>query len=103
IVGECWDRLVRISRFAPPVLVGLAVLLVVDTLSTLPLLGHPAQGAKVGRLIGPTLLGHARRPWRMLGPAVSLMRSEPSRALLEALAEARVPVVVIHGGPHLAV
>jgi pimeloyl-ACP methyl ester carboxylesterase len=103
IVGECWDRLVRISRFAPPVLVGLAVLLVVDTLSTLPLLANPAQAAKLGRLIGPTLLGHARRPWRMLGPAVSLMRSEPSRALLEALAEARVPVVVIHGDRDLPV
>src|SRR4029450_2730920 len=25
IVGECWDRLVRISRFAPPVLAGVAV------------------------------------------------------------------------------
>ena len=80
-VGECWDRLVRISRFAPPVLVGLAALLVADTLSTLPLLRNPAQAAKLGRLVGPTLVGHAR-PWRMLGPAVSMMRSRERREML---------------------
>jgi pimeloyl-ACP methyl ester carboxylesterase len=96
-VGECWDRLVRISRFAPPVLVGLAALLVADTLSTLPLLRNPAQAAKLGRLVGPTLVGHARRPWRMLGPAVSMMRSRSSGEMLDALGAAKVPVVVIHG------
>jgi pimeloyl-ACP methyl ester carboxylesterase len=97
VVGECWDRLVKLSRFAPPVLIGLAALLVVDTLSTLPLLRNPAQAAKLGRLVGPIVLGHARRPWRMLGPAISMMRSSPSGEMLEQLGEARVPVVVIHG------
>jgi len=96
-VGECWDRLVRLSRFAPPVLIALAALLVADTLSTLPLLRNPAQAAKLGRLVGPTLLGHARRPWRLFGPAISMMRSNPSGRLLEDLGEARIPVVVIHG------
>src|SRR4029450_9893650 len=52
---------------------------------------------KLGRLVVPSLLGHARRPWRMLGPAISLIRSQPSGELLERLAEARIPVVVIHG------
>jgi pimeloyl-ACP methyl ester carboxylesterase len=103
VVGECWDRLIRMSRFAPPVLAGLAVLLVADTLSTLPWLSDPGQALKLGRLLGPVLAGHARRPWRMLGPAISLMRSEPSRDMLEALAEARVPVVVIHGDRDLPV
>jgi pimeloyl-ACP methyl ester carboxylesterase len=97
VVGRCWDRLISVSRFAPPVLVGLAALLVVDTLSTLPVLRNPGQAAKLGRLVAPTLLGHARRPWRMLGPAISMMRSRPSGEMLEALDEARVPVVVIHG------
>ena len=97
VVGESWDRLVRLSRFAPPVLVGLAALLVADTLSTLPLLRNPAQAAKLGRLLAPTLVGHARRPWRMLGPAISMMRSQPSGRMLEELGEARIPVVVIHG------
>jgi pimeloyl-ACP methyl ester carboxylesterase len=103
VVGECWDRLIRISRVAPPVMVGVAVLLVADTLSTLPVLGNPSQAAKLGRLVGPTLLGHLTRPWRMLGPAISLMRSRRSRELLEALAEARIPVVVIHGDRDLPV
>jgi pimeloyl-ACP methyl ester carboxylesterase len=103
IVGQCWDRLVRISRFAPPVLAGLAVLLVADTLSTLPWLSNRSQAAKLGRLVGPILAGHARRPWRMLGPAISLMRSASSRDMLEALAEAKVPVVVIHGDRDLPV
>jgi pimeloyl-ACP methyl ester carboxylesterase len=97
VVGDCWDRLIRVSRFAPPVLIGLAALLVADTLSTLPWLRNPAQAAKLGRLIWPTLLGHATHPWRMLGPAISMMRSEPSRELLEGLGEAGIPVVVIHG------
>jgi pimeloyl-ACP methyl ester carboxylesterase len=97
VVGECWDRLIKLSRFAPPVMIGLAALLVADTLSTLPLLRNPSQAAKLGRLVGPVLLGHARRPWRMLGPAISMMRSEPSRRILEDLGEAGIPVVVIHG------
>src|SRR5918994_1204093 len=29
VVGECWDRLIRISRFAPPLLLGLAPALVI--------------------------------------------------------------------------
>jgi pimeloyl-ACP methyl ester carboxylesterase len=97
VVGECWDRLMRLSRFAPPLMVGVAVLLVADTLSTLPVLGNPGQAAKLGRLVAPTLLGHAIRPWRMLGPAISLIRSQPSGELLEALGKSGIPVVVIHG------
>src|SRR5262245_15759695 len=103
VVGECWDRLIRLSRFAPPVMIGLAALLVADTLSTLPVLRNPAQAAKLGRLVGPVLVGHARRPWRMLGPAISMMRSSPSREMLEALGDARIPVVVIHGDRDLPV
>ena len=53
VVGDCWDRLIKVSRFAPPVLIGLAALLVADTLSTLPWLRNPAQAAKLGRLIWP--------------------------------------------------
>jgi pimeloyl-ACP methyl ester carboxylesterase len=96
-VGACWDRLLKLSFFAPPVLIGLGALLVADTLSTLPLLRNPTQAAKLGRLVAPTLLGHARRPWRMLGPAISMMRSRSSGPMLDSLGEARIPVVVIHG------
>jgi pimeloyl-ACP methyl ester carboxylesterase len=97
VVGACWDRIIGVSRFAPPVLLGLGALLVVDTLSTLLLLRNPPQAAKLGRLIGPTLVGHAIRPWRMFGPGISMMRSSPSGELLDDLARAKVPVVVIHG------
>src|SRR5215207_8960023 len=58
-VGDTWDRLINVARFAPPVLVGVAVLLALDTLSTLPWLRDPGQAAKLGRLIVPTLVGHA--------------------------------------------
>lgn len=102
-VGDFWDRLINVSRFAPPVLVGVAVLLAVDTLSTLPWLRDPRQAAKLGRLILPTLVGHAARPWRLLGPAVSLIRSQGTGPMLEALAESPIPVVVIHGDRDMAV
>lgn len=102
-VGETWDRLIGVSKFAPPVLAGIGAMLVADTLSTLPLLRDPGQALKLGRLVAPTLAGHALRPWRMLGPGVSLVRSSPSRPLLRALAERDVPVVVIHGDRDLVV
>jgi pimeloyl-ACP methyl ester carboxylesterase len=103
VVGDCWDRLIRISRFAPPVLLGVAAALAIDTLSTLPWLRDPGQAVKLGRLVAPTLWEHARRPWRMLGPAVSMLRSQGSREMLETLADERIPVVVIHGDRDIAV
>jgi pimeloyl-ACP methyl ester carboxylesterase len=102
-VGDTWDRLINVSRFAPPLLVGVAVLLALDTLSTLPWLRNPRQAAKLGRLVGPTLVGHATRPWRLLGPAISLIRSEGTAGMLEALGDNKVPVVVIHGDRDIAV
>jgi pimeloyl-ACP methyl ester carboxylesterase len=102
-VGEAWDRLVDISRLVPPVLAGMGALLVVDTLTTLPLLRNPSQARKLGRLVAPTLASHVLRPWRLVGPAVSLLRSRSSRPMLEALAREEVPVVVIHGNRDLAV
>ncbi|MGH9210434.1 MAG: alpha/beta fold hydrolase [Acidimicrobiales bacterium] len=102
-VGEAWDRLVDVSRLVPPVLAGMGALLVVDTLSTLPFLRDPGQALKLGRLVAPTVAGHLLHPWRMVGPAVSLLRSRSSRPMLEALARQQVPVVVIHGDRDLAV
>ena len=49
------------------------------------------------------MLGHMRRPWRMAGPAISIMRSKGSRWMLERLAEDRVPVFAIHGDRDMAV
>jgi pimeloyl-ACP methyl ester carboxylesterase len=97
IVGRTWDRLVWLSRVWPPLLGGIAALLVVDTMSTVPLFRDPKQAAKLGRLVGPTLVGHARRPWRMLGPAVSIIRSRSSGPALDAIREAKVPLFAVHG------
>jgi hypothetical protein len=77
--------------------------LVVDTLTTIPLFQDPTQARKLGRLLAPTLLGHMRRPWRLIGPGISIMRSQGSRWMLERLAQERVPLFAIHGDRDLAV
>jgi pimeloyl-ACP methyl ester carboxylesterase len=97
IVGRAWDRIVWLSRVFPPLLVGVGGLLVADTLSTVPLFRDPSQAIKLGRLVGPTLVGHARRPWRMLGPAVSIIRSRTSGPALDAIRDARIPLFAVHG------
>src|SRR4051794_9058789 len=68
IVGDAWDRMVNLFRICPPLLAGIGVGLVVDTLTTVPMFKDPAQARKLGRLVAPTILGHVRRPWRMAGP-----------------------------------
>ena len=103
IVGDTWDRMVNLFRVAPPLLAGLGGVLVVDTLSTVPFFGDPRQALKLGRLVVPIVLGHLRRPWRMVGPAVSILRSIPSAPMLDRLAEHRVPLFVIHGERDVAV
>ena len=103
IVGDTWDKMVNVFRLCPPLLAGVGVTLVVDTLSTIPLFRDPVQARKLGRLVAPTLLGHARRPWRLVGPGISIMRSRGSRWMLERLAQERVPVFAIHGDRDLAV
>jgi pimeloyl-ACP methyl ester carboxylesterase len=103
IVGDTWDRLVNVSRVFPPVLAGIGVTLVVDTLSTVPWFRDPRQAAKLGSLVGPTIAGHARRPWRMLGPVASILRSGGTKWMLEGLRRAKVPVFVVHGDWDFAV
>src|SRR3954468_1961984 len=103
IVGDAWDRLVNLFRICPPLLAGIGVGLVVDTLTTVPMFKGPAQARKLGSLVAPTLLGHMRRPWRLIGPGISIMRSRGSRWMLERLAEEHIPVFAIHGDRDLAV
>lgn len=97
IVGDEWDRMVRVFRVAPPLLAGLGGMLLLDTASTLPVFANPSQAAKLGRLVTPTMVGHAMQPWRLIGPAVSILRSRGSGKILDALAEHEVPTFVIHG------
>src|SRR5439155_1996766 len=95
IVGDTWDRMVNVFRVCPPLLAGIGVTLVVDTLTTIPMFKDPAQARKLGRLVTPTLLGHVRRPWRLVGPGISILRSRGSGWMVDRLGEAPVAVVVI--------
>lgn len=103
IVGDTWDRMVNLFRVFPPLLVGVATTLVIDTMTTVPWFRDPQQALKLGRLVGPTLAGHARRPWRLLGPMASIMRSTGTRPMLDKLGRERTPVFVIHGDRDFAV
>lgn len=97
IVGKTWDRIVWASRLWPPLLAGVAGVLVLDTLSTLPLFRDPKQAAKLGRLVAPTLVGHLRRPWRIIGPAISIVRSGGSGPALDRVRTERIPLFAVHG------
>lgn len=103
ILGRPWDRLVSTARLFPPVLLGLAALLAVDTLSTLPLVRDRSQARKIARLLSPTVLRHVRHPTRLLAPAQAILRSGSSRPLLEKIRKAGIPTVVVHGDRDLIV
>lgn len=103
IVGDTWDRMVNLFRVAPPLLAGVGGVLLLDSVATLPLLRDPGQARKLGRLVAPVIAGHLRRPWRMAGPAVSILRSRGSGWMLDRIAEERIPLVVIHGERDVAV
>lgn len=103
IVGDTWDRMVNVFRLFPPLLAGTGVTLMVDTVTTVPWFRDPSQALKLGRLVAPTISGHVRRPWRLLGPAASILRSRSSKPVLDRVREERIPVFVIHGDRDLAV
>jgi len=103
IVGDAWDRLVNLGRLFPPAMAGVVILLALDAMVTPPVLKNPQQAGKLARLFVPTLVGHVARPWRLLGPAVSILRSRGSRWMLQRLAQEEVPVVAIHGTRDFAV
>ncbi|MEX2659880.1 MAG: alpha/beta hydrolase, partial [Acidimicrobiales bacterium] len=44
-----------------------------------------------------------RRPWNVAGAAVSILRSGPTRWMLESLRDHQVPVFVLHGDRDVAV
>lgn len=103
IVGATWDRMVNLFRLAPPLLAGVGAALAVDTVTTMPLFRDPAQARKLGRLLAPVVAGHVRRPWRMMGPGISIMRSRGSGWMLDRIAEEAIPLIVIHGERDVAV
>lgn len=103
IVGEAWDRRVAASRLVPPLMVATGAVLLADTLTTLPVMKDRRQAMKLARLWLPVWIHNVRRPWGVLGAGISILRSGPSRWMLEQLAENLVPVFVIHGDKDAAV
>lgn len=103
IVGDTWDRMVYLFRVAPPLLSAMGALLLVDSVSIAPTFSNPRQAVKLLRLVAPTLVGHVVKPWRLLGPMASILRTRSSRYALDELARHDVPVFVLHGSMDLAV
>ncbi len=97
IVGDTWDRLTTTFRLAPWMMLPFGAALIADSLTTMPLLSDREQTLKLGRLAMPTVIGHVVQPWRLIGPAVSILRSAPSRPQLDELQAKHVPTFVIHG------
>lgn len=97
IVGDTWDRMVNLFRLSPPLLGCVGAVLAADTLVTVPAFRDPTQAIKLGRLLTPVLVGNAVRPWRMIGPGVSILRSRGTGWMLDRIAERRIPLAVIHG------
>lgn len=103
IVGDEWDQMVMAMRLAPPLLAGMGGALLLDGLATLPVIKDPVQAAKLWRLLVPTFAGHIAKPWRLLGPGLSIMRSRGSRPILDELAAHDVPTFVITGDRDIVV
>lgn len=103
IVGEAWDRKVAVARFVPPVMGCTGAVLVADTITTAPVVRNPRQAIKLGRLVVPVAFHAITRPQGLIGAGISIMRSGPSRWLLESMADHLVPVYVVHGDRDYAV
>jgi len=96
IVGDAWDQIVTACRLWPPLLAVFGTAALIDGLATISW-DDSHQTAKLARLWARTTWGDLLRPWQLLGPFFSVLRSPGSRGMLDALREAAVPVVAIHG------
>ena len=96
IVGDAWDQIVTACKWWPPLLSVFSTAAVVDSLATLSLDDTP-QTAKLARLLAKTAWGDLTRPWQLLMPFLSVLRSPGSSGMLDALHRAEVPVIVLHG------
>lgn len=103
IIGDTWDAMVGMFRLAPPTYAALAATLAADTMSTFPVLRNPSQAVRLARLALPLGADHVRRPWRLVGPALSIVRSRSSTELLDAVAAEKLPLFVVHGDRDVAV
>lgn len=103
IVGDTWDAMVACFRFAPPLMGVTGGMLMLDALSTLPVLRDRNQARKLAKLWLPVLSHNVLSPLNLVGGAISILRSGPTRWMLEKLGDEGIPVVAIHGDRDLAV
>jgi pimeloyl-ACP methyl ester carboxylesterase len=94
---------VNLFRVAPWLLVPMGAALLLDSVTTLPVVRDPNQAAKLGHLLAPIVVNHATHPWRLVGPAASILRTRGSRGILDELALDDVPTFVLHGDRDLIV
>ena len=102
-MGDQWDLMVNLFRLKPLLLAPLGAALPVDSVSTLPLVRDPRQAARAGPAAVAHVVNHATHPWRLVGPAASILRTRGSRGILDELALAEVPTFVLHGDRDLIV
>ena len=104
IVGDQWDRMVNLFRLQP-VPVGADGRGAACSTRCRPCrwCAIPRQAARLGRLLAPMMVGHATHPWRLVGPAASILRTRGSRGILDELALDEVPTFVLHGDRDLIV
>jgi pimeloyl-ACP methyl ester carboxylesterase len=103
IVGETWDRLVTLFKTNPLLLGWIGAVLGVDCVATVPLLRDPGQALKLARLTRGMVARTAINPLRLAGPGLSIIRSTPSKPLLERIRRKGIPLMAIHGDRDIAV
>jgi pimeloyl-ACP methyl ester carboxylesterase len=103
IVGQPWDRLIRWLKVAPPVLGVFASLMILDLAGTVFVVDDRARAARLARSLTRLVMGNVSHPWRLIGPARTILGSPASVPVVEALADADIPVVILHGDRDLIV
>jgi pimeloyl-ACP methyl ester carboxylesterase len=103
IVGQPWDQLIRWLKVAPPVLGIFAGLMILDLAGTVLVVDDRARAARLARSLTRLVVGNVSRPWRLIGPARTILGSPASVPVIEALGDAEIPVVILHGDRDLIV
>ncbi|MGH9000589.1 MAG: alpha/beta fold hydrolase [Acidimicrobiia bacterium] len=102
IVGDTWDRIVAACRWWPPLLSVFGTAALIDGMTNISL-DDTHQTAKMARLWARTTWGDLSRPWQLLNPFLSVLRSSHSAPLLDALASHGTPTTLVHGDRDIVV
>jgi len=94
-VGEAWDDLASFACWNPALLGVVGATLAADTLQTMFMTGD--QGLKLQGLAIPQATANAFAPWKLFGPALSVLLSARSGMTLARLKRQGLPVFVLHG------